>query len=163
MDGSDGVDAQCRAVAFERPGCGGCPFAPVAGAVFEVAVLDEFGVQSPVGSVVYVFEEHSYELLTDGFPLCGVDGQVHVDTAQSGKALRVLFRPFVVEAVSVCLVVCIAVQALHVGPSHAQDVAFLRLAFHVSLLQGYVLACLDDVRPLGTDEISLPLPFQQVG
>ena len=61
------------------PGSGGAPLLAVARGVFEIAVLNQLGIQTAVGGITDVFEEHTDEFVADGLALAAVDGEGGAD------------------------------------------------------------------------------------
>ena len=67
------VDGPFCAVAFQFPCCLCIPTFVVVSGVFKVAVLNEFGIQSTVGSIADVLKEDAVEVRRNGFTVGKVD------------------------------------------------------------------------------------------
>lgn len=67
MYGLVGGDVKSCAFAFQFPKAGSIPLGTVEVVVLEVAVLDEFGIKSAIGTIVNILEENSDEIGGDGF------------------------------------------------------------------------------------------------
>ena len=63
------------------PGCSSIPSAMVLSRIFEVAVLNQLGIEATVGCIADILKEDTYELVADDFLT------VHVDSQRSTKGL----------------------------------------------------------------------------
>ena len=70
------------------PGRCGFPLAAVLAVVFEVAVLDELGVEAAIGSIADVLEEDADKVGADGLLLRGVDGECGLEGRLGGKTAK---------------------------------------------------------------------------
>ena len=80
------------------PGCGGIPAAMVLLRIFEVAILDELGIEAAVGSIADILKEDADELVADGLGAVGTDAEGCVDDLrQMGQAFLVVVHPLSTE------------------------------------------------------------------
>ena len=106
------------------------PAAMVAGRVFEVAVLHQFGIQPAVGGIADVLEEHADELVADGLLLRRVHAEPGLHpVGQRGEALGVVAHLLAVELVVLSQRVEPLADVVQMHLRHVEQVALVRLGF----------------------------------
>ena len=119
VDGALGAYGDGAALALELP-CGeAMPSAAVGGRVLEVAVLDEFAIESAIGSVADILKEDTDELVADGLAFLAMDGEAGIYGLEVGKAHWVLSHVLIELYLTVAQIVVALDEFVNLLPFYA--------------------------------------------
>ena len=79
VDRSLCFDVPCGAITFESPCSLGIPITVVIGCIFEISVLNQFGIQTSVGSIADILKEDAHEVGRYGFAVIPIHAQCSLD------------------------------------------------------------------------------------
>ena len=135
---------------------------PVFRRIFKITVLHQFGIKSAISSIIDVFKENPHQFVTDRLGFFRTDCQLQGYRSQPGKTLAILFRPFIVQLVSVSPVVHELQQSVHFLPGHFLHISLFYYTVHNRFLAGFTSPDSSSFsRRLQV--IRLRIPFHQVG
>jgi hypothetical protein len=111
------------------PCCCAVPFTPIFRRIFEIAVLQQFGIQPAVGRIVDIFEKNANQFVADFLRLTGIDRHRRFHRLKPRKTHGIVFRLFIIKQSFISAQLCRLHQVVDSLPIHFKRIRIGRKVF----------------------------------